>query len=97
MRRLLTGSNSGRHIALAAVALLGLVAVVLCLVHGSHAEAGGLDMLHGGCGGALVVSSYTAGLVLVSMNWWLLPSLAVAPYAVSLHLPDPPPKSPALV
>ena len=96
MRRLFPGSHSGRHVALAAVTLLGL-AFVLCPVHGSHAEAGGLDMLHGVCGGALVVSSFTAGLVLVSMNWWLLPSLAVAPYAVSLLHPDPPPKSPALV
>ena len=96
MRRLLTGSHSGRHVALAAVALLGLV-FVFCLADGCHAEAGCLDMLHGACGGALVVSSFTAGLVLVSMNWWLLPSLGVAPYAVSLHLPDPPPKSPALV
>lgn len=53
-------------------------------------------MLHGACSPALIVSFFAAGLVFVSMNWWLLASLAPVPYAVSLHLPDPPPKSPAL-
>ena len=90
------GRTRPRHrVALVVIALLGL-AVVLCLVHGSHQEAGDLDMLHGACSPALIVSFFAAGLVFVSMNWWLLASLAPVPYAVSLHLPDPPPKSPAL-
>jgi hypothetical protein len=78
-----------------AVALLGL-ALVLCLLHTDHDECG-LDMLHGSCGVALVTSFFTAGVFLASVSWWLLSNLAVSPYAVSLHLPDPPPKSPALL
>jgi hypothetical protein len=90
------GRTRLRHqVALVVIALLGL-AVVLCLVHGSHQEAGDLDMLHGACSPALIVSFFAAGLVFVSMNWWLLTGLAPVPYAVSLHIPDPPPKSPAL-
>jgi hypothetical protein len=88
-------TRSRNRAALVVTALLGL-AFVLCLVHGSHQEAGDLDMLHGACSPALIVSVFAAGLVFVSMNWWLLTSLAPVPYTVSPHLPDPPPKSPAL-
>jgi hypothetical protein len=95
MRHRLERARSLNRTALVVVALLGL-AIVLCLVHGSHQEAGDLDMLHGACSPALIVSVFAAGLVFVSTNWWLLTSLAPVPYAVSLHLPDPPPKSPAL-
>ena len=95
MRYLSTGHESARPVVLAAVMLLGL-ALVLCLVHIDHDEAG-MDMVHGGCGVALVASFFTAGVVLASLSWWTLPGLAISPYAVSLHLPDPPPKSPALL
>ncbi len=31
------------------------------------------------------------------MSWWLCSSLGLSSSAVSLHLPDPPPKAPALL
>ena len=95
MRHLSTRHKSVRPAVLAVVMLLGL-ALILCLVHIDCDEAG-MDMVHGGCGVALVASFSTAGIVLASLSWWLLPGLALSPYAVSLHLPDPPPKSPALL
>ena len=98
MRYPSTWRASAGPVALTTVALLGL-ALVLCMVHTGCDEAGmdGMDMVHGGCPAALVVSLFTAGVVFASVNWWLLPGLAVSPYAVSLHLPDPPPKSSALL
>jgi len=75
--------------------LLGL-ALVLCLVHIEH-DGTGMALVHGGCGVALVASFLAACAVLASLSWWLLPGMAISPYAVSLHLPDPPPKSPALL
>ena len=95
MRHLSTGHESVRPAVLAVVMLLGL-ALVMCLVHIDCDEAG-MDMVHGGCGVALVASFFTAAVVLASLNWWLLPGWAIPSYAVSLHLPDPPPKSPALL
>ena len=95
MRHLSTRQESVRPAVLAVVMLLGL-ALILCLVHIDCDEAG-MDMVHGGCGVALVAAFSTAGIVLASLSWWLLPGLALSPYAVSLHLPDPPPKSPALL
>jgi hypothetical protein len=95
MRYLSTGRESARPVVLAAVMLLGL-ALVLCWVHVDCGEAG-MDMVHGGCGVALVASFFTTGAVLASPRWWLLPGLAISSYAVSLHLPDPPPKSPAFL
>jgi hypothetical protein len=95
MRYLSSGHEAARPVFLAVVMLLGL-ALVLCLVHIDCDEAG-MDMVHGGCGVALVASLFTAGVVLASLSWWLLPGLTLSPYAVSLHLPDPPPKSPALL
>ena len=92
MRYLSTGHESARPVVLAAVMLLGL-ALVLCWVHVGCDEVG-MDMVHGV---ALVAAFFTAGAVLASLSWWLLPGLAISPYAVSLHLPDPPPKSPALL
>jgi len=95
MRYLSNGHEAARPVFLAVVTLLGL-ALVLCLVHIDCDEAG-MDMVHGGCGVALVASLFTSGVVLASLSWWLLPGLTISPYAVSLHLPDPPPKSPALL
>ena len=95
MRYLPTRHESARPVVTAAVMLLGL-ALVLCLVYIDHDEAG-MDMVHGGCGVALAASFLTAGIVLASLNWWLVPGLATSPYAISLHLPDPPPKSPAFL
>ena len=66
MRYLWTGLESTRPMALAAVMLLGL-ALVLCLVHIDHDEAG-MDMVHGGCGVALVASFFTMGRVLGSLS-----------------------------
>ena len=90
-----SGRASAGPAAVMAVALL-LLSLVLCLVHTCH-DVTGMDMVHGGCGIALVASFLTASVVLAFVNWWLLPGLAVSPYAVSLHLPDPPPKSLALL
>lgn len=95
MRYLSTGHAARRPVVLAAVTLVGL-ALVLCLVHIDRDEAG-MDMVHGGCGLAIVASFASADVVLASLSWWLLPGVAMSPYAVSLHLPDPPPKSPALL
>ncbi len=96
MKGQLTRHTSSSGAALAVVVLLGL-AFALCLVHGCHDQTGDLEMLAGACGTtAVVVSLFAAGPLLASVNW-LLPSLAVSPYAVSLHLLDPPPKSPALL
>ena len=75
------------------VMLLGL-ALLLCLVHIDHDETE-MDMVHGGCGVALAASFVTPSVILASLSWWLLPGVDISPYAVSLHLPDPPPKSPA--
>jgi len=97
MRYLPMGHESARPAVLATVTLLGL-ALVLCLAQAGHCEAGMdmTDMAHGACGAALAVSLFTAGVVLASPSWWLLPGLTMSAYAVSLHLSDPPPKSPAL-
>jgi hypothetical protein len=95
MRYLSTGHESARPVVLAAVMLLGL-ALVLCLAHIDHDEAG-MDMVHGGCGVALVAPLLTACVVLASLSWWLLPGVTISAYVVSLHLPDPPPKAPALL
>ena len=95
MRHLSTAHRSARPVILAVVTMLGL-ALVLCLIHIDHHEAE-MDMVHGACVVALVTSFFTAGAVLASRNWWLLPSVPVSPYTVSLHLPDPPPKAPALL
>lgn len=89
------GREWARPLVLAVVALLGL-ALVLCLVHDGGDDAG-MDMLHAVCGAALVASSFTAGVALASLSWWLLADPGISPYAVSLHLPDPPPKSRALL
>ena len=95
MRYLPNRHERGRRLALALVMLLGF-ALVLCLIHSDDDEAS-MDMAHGGCGVALVASFFTAGMVLASLSWWLLPSMAISPYTVSLHLPDPPPKFPTLL
>ncbi len=92
MRRLLDGRGSAKPLVLAAVTLLVGLALILCLIH-TDPDEDGLDMLHGSCGAALVVSFFAAGLVFVPVNWWLLANLSAPAYAVSLHLPDPPPKS----
>ena len=94
MRHLSAGSGSRRPLAVAVVMLVGF-ALLLCLVHINHDE-GGLHMLHGACGVALVAWCVTS-LAFVSVSWWLLPHLAVPAYAVSLHLQDPPPKAPPLL
>ena len=91
MRHLSTGRRSAKPLVVAVVALLGL-ALILCLIH-TDPDEDGLDMLHGSCGVALVASLFAAGLVFVPVNWWLLANLSVPAYAVSLHLPDPPPRS----
>ncbi len=95
MRNLSTGREAARPVILAVVTLLGL-ALVLCLIHIDCDDAG-MDMVHGACGVALAASFFTAAVVVASLSWWLLPGVAISPYAVSLHLPDPPPKSPALL
>jgi len=95
MQHLSIRHDVARPVILAVVTVLGL-ALILCLIHVDHDEAG-MDMAHGGCGVALVTSFFTTGIVLGSLNWWLLPGLAISAYAVCLHLPDPPPKSPALL
>lgn len=95
MRYLSTGHESARPVILAAVMLLGL-ALVLCLAHVDRDETG-MDMVHGGCGLALVASSFVACVVLASPRWGLLPGVAISPYSVSLNLPDPPPKARALL
>ena len=93
---------SGRGPALAIVVLLTL-GLLFCLVnscllpHSHHGEAGDVDMLRGVCGPALTVAFLASNLMFVSMSWWLLTSPGVSPFSVSLHLPDPPPKSPALL
>ena len=95
MRYLRNRHERGRRLALALVVLLGL-ALVFCLIHIDDDDVS-MDMAHGGCGVALVSSFFTTGMVLASLRWWLLPGMAISPYAVSLHLPDPPPKSRALL
>ena len=95
MQYLLNRHEWGRRLALALVMLLGL-ALVLCLIHIDDDEAS-MDMAHGGCAVALVTSFFTAGMLLASLSWWLLPGMAISPYMASLHLPDPPPKSPTLL
>jgi hypothetical protein len=95
MRHLSTRYDVPKSVILAVVTVLGL-ALILCLIHVDHDEAG-MDMAHGGCGAALVAAFFTAGVVLASLSWWFLPGLTISAYAVCLHLPDPPPKSPALL
>ena len=95
MRLRLSGHESARPVVLATVALLGL-ALVLCLIHIDDDEAG-VDMVHGACGIALVASFYATGMFLASLSWWRLADPAGLPYAVPLHLPDPPPKSSGLL
>lgn len=91
MRHLSTGRRSVKPLVLTVVMLVG-VALVLCLIH-TDPDEDGLDMLHGSCGVALAVPLFAACLVFVPVNWWLLADLSAPGYAVSLHLPDPPPKS----
>ncbi len=90
MRHLSTGRRPVKPLVLAAVTLVGL-ALILCLIH-TNPDEDDLDMLHGSCGVALVASFFAAGLVFVPVNWWLLANPSAPAYAVSLHLPDPPPK-----
>jgi hypothetical protein len=91
MRHQSTGRRSTKPLALGVVTLLGL-ALILCLIH-TDGHKDGLDMLHGSCGVAIVASLFAAGLVFVPLNSWLLANLSAPAYAVSPHLPDPPPKS----
>lgn len=96
MARFRPGSHAlASPLAVATVTLLGL-ALVLCLVHSDH-DDGEMDMLHGACGVALAASFFAASIVLTSLDWWRLPSSRAAADSVPLHLPDPPPKSPAFL
>ena len=95
MRHLSTGRWYAQPLVLAAITLVGL-AVILCPIH-TNPDADGLDMLQGSCGVALVASFFAAGLVFAPSNWWLLANRSTPTYAVSLHLLDPPPKSPPLL
>ena len=91
MRHLSTGRRSAKPLVVAAVVLVGL-ALLLCLIH-TDPDEDGLDMLHGGCGAAVVASFVVAGLVFTAVHWWLLADSSTSAYAVSPHIPDPPPKS----
>jgi hypothetical protein len=99
-------TRSGKGPPAVTLAVLLTFALLFCLAHrqmhsgpahNHHGEAGGADTLHGICGGALTVAFLASSLMFLSMSWWLLTNLGIFPSTVSLHLPDPPPKSPALL
>jgi hypothetical protein len=85
MRRSSTRNESVRPLALVVTVLLGL-ALLFCV-----------DMVHGACMIALGPSLVPTALLIAYVAWWLVPSIEAPTYAVSLHLPDPPPKSSALL
>jgi len=100
MNHHLTVSGRGRALAMVVLVAIGLLFCLAngCLLpHPHHGETGDVDMLRGVCGPAVTVDVLASALVFVSMSWWLLTSLGVSPSTVSMHLPDPPPKAPALL
>jgi len=91
MRHLSTGGRSAKPLVVATVMLVGL-ALILCLIH-TDPDDDGLDMLHGGCGAAVVASFFASGLMFTAVSWRLLADSSTLAYAISPHIPDPPPKS----